>query len=107
MAGGRAEMALRLQRTARGSRTVSFVAQYAWALWLAGPVVATALAALWVWWRGRPSKVPGPKRAMAEHRAYLEALRQPVVDGQAAEPAAPATRRSRSVAPQPGSTVTR
>ncbi|HEY3090079.1 MAG TPA: hypothetical protein VGJ59_18665 [Jatrophihabitantaceae bacterium] len=81
--------------------------QYAWALWLAGPVVATALAAVWVWWRGRPSKVPTPKQAMAEHRAYLEALRQPPVDGQAPERAAPAALRSRSVAPQPRSTVTR
>jgi len=54
-----------------------------WALrvgmWLAGPVAATALAAVWTWWRGRPAKVPGPKRAMAEHHAYLEALRQTAV----------------------------
>jgi hypothetical protein len=82
------------------------VAQYAWALWLAGPVVATALAAVWVWWRGRPPAVPSPKQAMAEHRAYLEALRQVPVATQTPEPTAPAARRSPSVAPQPGSTVT-
>jgi uncharacterized iron-regulated membrane protein len=83
------------------------VAQYAWALWLAGPVVATALAAVWTWWRGRPAKAPKPKRAMAEHQAYLEALRQPAVDRDADALAQPPPRRSPSVARQARSTVTR
>jgi hypothetical protein len=86
------------------------VAQYAWALWLAGPVVATALAAVWTWWRGRPAKVPKPKRAMAEHQAFLEALREPAVD-RAAQPQPDAAlaraRRSPSVTRQARSTVTR
>jgi hypothetical protein len=88
------------------------VAHYAWALWLAGPVVATALAAVWTWWRGRPAKVPGPKRAMAEHQAYLEALRQTAVatgDAQQHDErkAAAQARRSPSVPRQARSTVTR
>jgi uncharacterized iron-regulated membrane protein len=99
-----------LEANANNGRTVAVVAQYAWALWLAGPVVATALAAVWVWWRGRPAKTPRPKQAIAEHQAYLDALRRPAVDRLADEHAerAPAVpRRSPSVAPQPRSTVTR
>jgi hypothetical protein len=107
--GGRLPCRVSVALAANGQRFAyrQVVAQYAWALWLAGPVVATALAAVWVWLRGRPSKKPGPKQAMAEHRAYLEALRQLPVDEQAPERAAPAARRSASVAPQPRSTVTR
>jgi hypothetical protein len=87
-----------------------FVGQYAWALWLAGPIVATALAAVWVWWRGLPARVPSPKKTMAQHQAYLDALRQPAVDPGAdheAERAPAGGRRSASVNPHPGSTVTR
>ncbi|HEY7049197.1 MAG TPA: hypothetical protein VH373_18400 [Jatrophihabitantaceae bacterium] len=84
--------------------------EYAWALWLAGPVVATALAALWVWWRGRPARVPRPKKAMAEHRAYLDALRQTAAahttEDESSRVAAKA-RRSPSVARQARSTVSR
>lgn len=94
----------------RRGRTVSDVGEYAWALWLAGPVVATALAAVWVWWRGRPAKVPHPKQAMAEHRAYLDALRRTAVDHAAEDEssrAAAKARRSPSVATQARSTVSR
>ena len=51
-----------------------------WALWLAVPVVATVLASLWTWWRGRRAR---PKRrvttagAMQAHREYLDALVTP------------------------------
>jgi hypothetical protein len=49
----------------------------AWALWLAVPAAVTLLAALWVWWRGRPARVPGTDQAMREHHDYLEALAAP------------------------------
>jgi hypothetical protein len=49
----------------------------AWALWLAVPILATALAAVGTWWSARPS---GPARrsdtadAMQAHRDYLYPL---------------------------------
>jgi hypothetical protein len=46
----------------------------AWAVWLAAPVAATALAALWAWWRGRPARTPSAHAAMQAHRDYLDAL---------------------------------
>jgi hypothetical protein len=46
----------------------------AWAVWLAVPVAATVLAALWVWWRGRPQPAPSVQQAMRAHRDYLDAL---------------------------------
>ena len=46
----------------------------AWVLWLAGPVVATALVALWTWVRGRPARVPDSDAAIRGHQAYLDAL---------------------------------
>ncbi len=46
----------------------------AWAVWLAVPIVVTALAALWAWWRGRPRRAPTVREAMQAHRAYLDAL---------------------------------
>jgi hypothetical protein len=46
----------------------------AWAIWLAIPVLATVLAALWSWWRSRPSRVPRTHEAMQAHRDYLDAL---------------------------------
>ncbi len=49
---------------------------YAWAVWLAVPVAATLLAAVWTWWRGRPPKTPRTRAAIVEHAAYLEALAQ-------------------------------
>lgn len=45
-------------------------------LWLAAPVAATVLAAVWVWWRGwraRPRQLTTPE-AMRAHRDYLDAL---------------------------------
>lgn len=49
----------------------------AWALWLAAPIVLTALAATWSWWRGRPARAPGTDQAMRAHRDYLAALAVP------------------------------
>ena len=43
-------------------------------LWLAGPVVATTLAALWAWLRSRPPAPPTTREAMQAHRDYLDAL---------------------------------
>jgi hypothetical protein len=49
-----------------------------WALWLAVPVGATTLAALWSWWRGwrvrRAARPLGTAAAMREHEKYLAAL---------------------------------
>ena len=50
------------------------MAHYAWALWLAVPVAATIVGALWTWWRGRAAKPQSPADAIAAHRAYLDAL---------------------------------
>jgi hypothetical protein len=36
--------------------------------------MVTVLAAVWVWWRGRPAAVPTAGQAMRAHRAYLDAL---------------------------------
>jgi hypothetical protein len=46
----------------------------AWAAWLAVPVAATVLAALWAWWRARPARTPSAHEAMQAHRDYLDAL---------------------------------
>jgi hypothetical protein len=48
-----------------------------WALWLAAPLVATLLAALVTWWRGRPPTIPNPAQAMRAHQRYLDALGTP------------------------------
>jgi hypothetical protein len=49
-----------------------------WALWLAAPVCATALAALWAWLRGwrvrRAARPPSTEQSVREHLAYLDAL---------------------------------
>ena len=47
---------------------------WSWALWLAVPVVATALAALWSWWRARPASTPDTSESMQAHSDYLDAL---------------------------------
>ena len=46
----------------------------AWAVWLAVPFAATALASLWAWWRARPQRAPTAEEAMRAHRDYLDAL---------------------------------
>jgi hypothetical protein len=46
----------------------------AWLWWLSGPVVATLLAALWSWFRGRPDPVPDTDEAMRSHAEYLAAF---------------------------------
>lgn len=52
-----------------------------WALWLAVPIGATALAAIWVWWRGyrlrRAARPLGTEAAVRAHSRYLEALTIP------------------------------
>lgn len=49
----------------------------AWVVWLAVPVAATVLAALWAWWRGRPARKLSAHEAMQAHREYLDALAVP------------------------------
>jgi hypothetical protein len=49
----------------------------AWAIWLLVPVLVTVVAALVVWWRGRPSPTPTPTQAIREHQRYLDALAEP------------------------------
>ncbi|MDT4892937.1 MAG: hypothetical protein QOE97_1972 [Pseudonocardiales bacterium] len=48
-----------------------------WALWLAAPLVATALAAIALWLRGRPARVAPTDDAINAHQAYLDALTVP------------------------------
>jgi hypothetical protein len=48
----------------------------AWLLWLSGPALATVVAALWTWIRGRPEPLPDTDEAMQAHARYLEALAQ-------------------------------
>jgi type VI protein secretion system component VasK len=49
----------------------------AWVWWLAGPVIATVLVALWCWWRARPARPLNTGEAMQAHRDYLDALTVP------------------------------
>lgn len=50
----------------------------AWALWLAVPVAATALAAVLGWWRGwrvrRAQRPLGTEDAVRAHSEFLQAL---------------------------------
>ncbi|MCW2596087.1 MAG: hypothetical protein JWR06_961 [Jatrophihabitans sp.] len=48
----------------------------AWAVWLAVPVVATMLAAMWSWLRGRPARKLDTRESMQAHSDYLDALVQ-------------------------------
>jgi hypothetical protein len=50
------------------------MAGLSWAMWLAAPVVVTLLAALFLWWRGRPERPVRTAQTISGHRAYLEAL---------------------------------
>ncbi len=56
-----------------------------WALWLIAPLVVPLLAALIMWWRGRPRRPATTGESIASHRAYLDALgavtRGPTDDG--------------------------
>lgn len=45
-----------------------------WALWLLVPVAVPLLAAVAIWWRGRPTGPPDGDAAMQAHRDYLAAL---------------------------------
>ncbi len=55
----------------------SWLAHYSWALWLCAPVLATVLAAVWTWWRGRTPRLASTRTAIAAHQAYLDALAEP------------------------------
>ncbi|MCL2780654.1 MAG: hypothetical protein FWD74_04040 [Actinomycetia bacterium] len=50
------------------------MSEYAWAWWLAAPIVATALAAALTWWRGRPRRARSTAESITAHRAFLDAL---------------------------------
>jgi hypothetical protein len=47
---------------------------WSWALWLAVPVMATVLAAVWSWLRSRPSSALNTDDSMQAHSDYLDAL---------------------------------
>ena len=49
----------------------------AWAVWLSIPLLATVLAALWAWVRGRPPAPLDTAAAIRAHQSYLEALTVP------------------------------
>ncbi len=48
--------------------------QYAWAIWLAVPLVITLLVAIVVWWRARAPRPPTVNQTLAEHARYLSIL---------------------------------
>jgi hypothetical protein len=52
-----------------------------WALWLAVPVGATSLAAVWSWWRGHrvrwAKRTLGTADAVRAHGEFLDALTIP------------------------------
>jgi len=61
----------------------------AWALWLAVPIGATSLAALWTWWRGvrvRQAEQLDTAEAMRAHADYLAALVIPARSDRRPEP---------------------
>jgi hypothetical protein len=49
----------------------------AWAAWLSVPLLATVLAAIWTWLRGRPPAPLDTDAAIRAHQRYLEALTVP------------------------------
>jgi hypothetical protein len=54
-----------------------WLGQYAWAVWLAVPLVLTVLAGLvawWMTWRTRPARQPTTDEAMKVHTDYLAVL---------------------------------
>jgi len=50
------------------------MAGLSWAIWLAAPVAVTLLAALVLWWRGRPERPQRTAQTISGHQAYLDAL---------------------------------
>jgi hypothetical protein len=64
-----------------------------WAVWLAVPVVATLLAALWTWLRSRPRRLPDTAASMRAHSAYLDALGETTRDRAAASAPEPSPHR--------------
>ena len=62
----------------RAATVADYGAIMTWALWLAVPVGATTLAALWAWVRGwwarRAARPLGTEAAMRAHSEYLDAL---------------------------------
>lgn len=67
-----------------------------WALWLGAPIGATALAAIWSWWRGwrlrRAARPLGTEASVRAHSAFLSALAEQTrpAAGRGARPAATA-----------------
>ena len=53
---------------------IHHLSHIAWALWLAVPVLATVLAAVWIWWRNRPPRRPTLTETLDEHAGYLACL---------------------------------
>jgi hypothetical protein len=49
----------------------------AWAAWLSVPLLATVLAAIWTWLRGRPPAPLDTDAAIRAHQRYLDALTVP------------------------------
>jgi hypothetical protein len=62
-----------LMRSASATRLPE-LANFSWAIWLAVPVMITLLAALFLWWRGRPARPLRTAQTISGHRAYLDAL---------------------------------
>ena len=55
---------------------------WAWAVWLAVPIGATSLAAMWAWWRTRRAArkaVLDTPASMRAHQSYLDALTLPAL----------------------------
>jgi hypothetical protein len=69
----------------------------AWAVWLSVPLLATLLAALWAWVRGRPEAPLDTEAAITAHRRYLDTL---VVPARGAGP--PLHREDGEPAPRDG-----
>jgi hypothetical protein len=65
--------------------SMSALSSVSWAIWLAVPVVVTVLAALFLWWRGRPARPLRTAQTISGHQAYLDALAPPV-DPSSVEP---------------------
>ncbi|SOD73195.1 hypothetical protein SAMN05892883_2484 [Jatrophihabitans sp. GAS493] len=62
--------------------------EYAWAIWLAAPLLITLFASLWMWWRGRARGVPAAGSAIKAHHRYLDTLS--AVAASTAQPSRPA-----------------
>jgi hypothetical protein len=64
----------------------------AWAWWLAAPFVVPVLAAIVMWWRGRPRQPVQTAESVVGHQKYLQALGSAIRTEQLAGRDAAATR---------------